>query len=84
MSKLMFVAAASLLAIATQAALAQEAHESPDATSKSSEGVRVEVEAGRLHSPYDLASSGLSREDLVLVSAFTSSGTVDGSSRNDY
>lgn len=81
---LMCIATASLLSVAAQAVLAQEVHEMPEAEPGSATLVRVEVEAGSLYSPYDLASSGLSPKDLIPVSNFVSSGTIDGSSRNDY
>lgn len=84
MSRLLVcIATASLLSIASQAALAQEAHEKPDPKPGTSQVNHVEVEAGRLYSPYDLDSSGLSAKDLVRVSNFVSSGKIDPPSRND-
>lgn len=86
MSRLLVcIATASLLSLTAQAGLTQEAHERPEAEPGTSKMPRVEVKAGSLYSPYDLASSGLSPEDMVSVSNFVSSERViDGSSRNDY
>ena len=84
MSRLLCIAVASVLSVATQAVLAQEGHERPEAEPGTLKAVRVEVEAGKLYSPSDLASSGLSAEDLIPVSSFASSGKIDPSSRNDH
>jgi hypothetical protein len=86
MSRLLIcITTASLLSITAQAVTAQDAHERPEAEPGALKAAQVEVEAGRLHSPYDLASSGLSSKDLVLVSNFASAERViDGSSRGDY
>lgn len=81
---LIYVATASLLSITAQAVSAQDAHERPESAPGISKAAQVEVEAGRLHSPYDLASSGLSSRDLVSVSNFASAERViDGPSRDD-
>lgn len=86
MSRLLIcVATAAMLSVAAQAVPAQEAHERPEPEPGTSKMAQVEVEAGRLYSPYDLASSGLSAKDLISVSNFVASERVpDGSSRNDY
>ena len=84
MSLLKFAAAAALLSVSAQTALAQEAHESPDARPGTGEVVQVEVEAGRVYDARDLASSGLARSDKVWVTTFATSGAADGSSRSDY
>ena len=81
---LAFVAAASLLSVTAQTALTQEIHERPEAKPGTSEVVKVEVEAGRVNSAYDLASSGLTATEGIRVTSFRSSGMVDGSSRGDY
>jgi translation initiation factor 6 (eIF-6) len=81
---LAFVAAASLFSVTAQTALTQEAHEQPDPQPGTSEVVKVEVEAGRVNSAYDLASSGLAATDKISVTSFASSGVIDGSSRGDY
>lgn len=78
---LVYIATASLLSVTTQAVLAQDVHERPEAEPGTASVPRVEVEAGRLYSPYDLASSGLSAKDLVSVSNFISSGKIDPPSR---
>lgn len=84
MSRLLVcIATASLLSVTTQAVLAQDAHERPQTEPGTSEVSRIEVEAGKLYSPYDLASSGLSAKDLIPVSNFVSSGRIDPPSRND-
>ena len=84
MSRLLVcIVTATLLSVASQAALAQEAHEKPDPEPGTSHVDHVEVEAGDLYSPYDLASSGLSAKDLVRVSNFVSSGKIDRPSLND-
>jgi hypothetical protein len=84
MSRLLVFAAASLLSVSAQTALSQEVHESPDAKPGTSEVVRVEVDAGRVHDARDLASSGLAAGDKIWVTSFASSGVIDGSSRGDY
>lgn len=83
---LVFAATASLISAAAHMALAQEAHESPDNKPGTSIMKQIEVRAGSLYSPYDLASSGLNAEDLVPVSSFTSSEKreADRPSRDDY
>jgi hypothetical protein len=85
MSRLLIcVATASLLSITAQAVSAQDAHERPETEPGTSKAAQVEIEAGHLHSPYDLASSGLSSKDLVSVSSFASAERViDGPSRDD-
>ena len=84
MSRLLVcIATASLLSATTQAGLAQDAHERPEPDPGPSQVSQVEVEAGKLYSPYDLATSGLSAKDLVPVSNFVSSGRIDPPSRND-
>lgn len=85
MSRLLIcVAAASLLSITAPAVSAQDAHERPETEPGISKAAQIEVEAGRLHSPYDLTSSGLSSNDLVSVSNFASAERViDGPSRDD-
>lgn len=85
MSRLfVFVVTASLLSGTAQTGLAQEVHESPQSEPGTSDMVRVQVKANTLLSGYDLASSGLAAEDMILVSKFPSSGKLDSSSRNDY
>ena len=85
MSRLLIcVATASLLSITAQAVFPQDAHERPETEPGISKAAQVEVEASRLHSPYDFASSGLSSNDLVSVSNFASAERViDGPSRDD-
>lgn len=81
---LIFAAAATMLSVTAQAALTQEAHESPDAMPATSEEVQIEVDARRVYDGHDLSGGSLAHNDKVWVTSFGSSGVVDSSSRGDY
>ena len=78
-----FVATASLLSVSAQTALTQEAHESPDPNPGTSEVVRVQVNAGIVYEPRDLAGNRLATGDMVEVTSLGWSGPGDSPSRNE-
>jgi hypothetical protein len=74
-----FVATASLLSVSAQTGLT----ESPDPIPGTSEAVRVQVNAGTIYEPRDLASSGLAAGDMVEVTSLGWSGVGDSPSSNE-